>query len=73
VIRTDVRMEQISPIRTDFFYFLLETKHWGLKKSVRIGEICSIRTSIRITTESQISFVEINYQKLSLNCVNLKN
>jgi hypothetical protein len=35
-----------------FFYFLLETKHWGLKKSVRIREIGEIRTSIRITTES---------------------
>ncbi|MEN9613646.1 MAG: hypothetical protein RLZZ628_4460, partial [Bacteroidota bacterium] len=31
-----------------FFYFLLETKHWSSKKSVRIGEIRRIRTSIRI-------------------------
>jgi hypothetical protein len=51
VIRMDVRISPISPIRTDFFYFLLETKHWDLKKSVRIGEIGEIRTSIRITTE----------------------
>jgi hypothetical protein len=51
VIPMDVRIPPISPIRTDFFYFLLETKHWSLKKSVRIGEIGGIRTSIRITTE----------------------
>jgi hypothetical protein len=44
----DVRIPPISPIRTDFFYFLLETKHWGSKKSVRIREIGGIRSSIRI-------------------------
>jgi hypothetical protein len=49
VIRMDVRILRISPMDTDFFYFLLEIKHWGLKKSVSIGEIRKIRTSIRIT------------------------
>jgi hypothetical protein len=44
----DVRIPPISQIHTDFFYFLLETKHWGSKKSVRIREIGGIRTSIRI-------------------------
>jgi hypothetical protein len=39
VIRIEVRISQISPIGTDF---------WD-KKSVPIGEICEIRTSIRIT------------------------
>ncbi|MEN9613469.1 MAG: hypothetical protein RLZZ628_4283 [Bacteroidota bacterium] len=44
----DVRILRISWIRTDFFYFLLETRHLFQKKSVRIHEIRKIRTSIRI-------------------------
>jgi hypothetical protein len=39
MIQMDVRIQQISQICTDFFYFLLETKHWDLKKSVPIREI----------------------------------
>jgi hypothetical protein len=29
MIRMDVRILRISQLDTDFFYFLLETKHWG--------------------------------------------
>jgi hypothetical protein len=52
MIQIDVRIERISSIRTDFFLsfrrklrFLRNDK----KKSVQIGEIRSIRTSIRVT------------------------
>jgi hypothetical protein len=55
-IRMDVRILRISPICTDFFLsfrrklsFLRNDK----KKSVQIGEIREIRTSIRITRDTK--------------------
>ncbi|MEN9610400.1 MAG: hypothetical protein RLZZ628_1214 [Bacteroidota bacterium] len=45
----DVRISRISPIRTDFFIFLLGFRAGIPKKSVPIGEIRKIRISIRIS------------------------
>jgi hypothetical protein len=50
VIRMDVRISRISPIRTDFFCFLLGFRAGIPKKSVPIGEIREIRTSICIVS-----------------------
>ncbi|MEN9609298.1 MAG: hypothetical protein RLZZ628_112 [Bacteroidota bacterium] len=44
----DVRILRISPIRTDFFLNECLVLGKKRKKSVRIGEIRKIRTSIRI-------------------------
>jgi hypothetical protein len=44
----DVRILRISPIGTDFFIFCLDFEQEFQKKSVPIGEIRKIRTSIRI-------------------------
>jgi hypothetical protein len=49
VIRIDVRIPQISRIRTDFFWKKCKVLSKIEKKSVPIGEIREIRTSIRIT------------------------
>jgi hypothetical protein len=44
----DVRILRISPIGTDFFVFFAWISSRNKKKSVPIGEIRKIRTSIRI-------------------------